>query len=163
MQEPKRNRVSKVAFAYCMAFVFMVIFLGSTFFLTSKRQIPNTEKDRYDLALRGSIITKDNFTVAASRQIYRAEIDLRSIDKDKFELFLKLFQIYSGISDKELSSIKQRIKTQKKRSYNFVLLQNLDSKQANYLKDLAKKLYIQGFLRPLQTAMARLKQEGLAL
>lgn len=163
MQEPKRNRVSKVAFAYCMAFVFMVIFLGSTFFLTSKRQIPNTEKDRYDLALRGSIITKDNFTVAASRQIYRAEIDLRSIDKDKFELFLKLFQIYSGISDKELSSIKQRIKTQKKRSYNFVLLQNLDSKQANYLKDLAKKLYIQGFFKTFTNSNGKVETRGLSI
>lgn len=51
------------------------------------------------------------------------------------------------------------MQNQKKRSYNFVLLQNLDSKQASYLKDLAKKLYIQGFSKLLQITQEELKQE----
>ncbi|MED7853033.1 hypothetical protein VWN94_10350, partial [Campylobacter coli] len=42
----------------------------------------------------------------------------RSINKDKFDLFLKLFQIYSGISDDEIADIKKRIQKQKKRSYH---------------------------------------------
>ncbi|MCW1848146.1 penicillin-binding protein 2, partial [Campylobacter jejuni] len=157
MQEYKKNRVSKVAFAYCMALLFMIIFISSTFFLTSKRHIPNTEKDQYALALRGSIITKDNFTITSSKQIYRAEIDLRSINKDKFDLFLKLFQIYSGISNDQVADIKKRMQNQKKRSYNFVLLQNLDSKQASYLKDLAKKLYIQGFFKAFTNNSGRVE------
>ncbi|MBZ7932504.1 penicillin-binding protein 2 [Campylobacter sp. RM10532] len=161
MQENKKNRVSKVAFAYCMALLFMIIFLSSTFILTSKRHIPNTEKDQYSLALRGNIITKDNFTITTSKQIYRAEIDLRSIDKDKFDLFLKLFQIYSGFSDKEISDIKKRIQNQKRRSYNFILSQNLDSKQANYLKDLAKKLYIQGFFKAFTNNSGKVETRGL--
>lgn len=82
-------------------------------FLTSKRHIPNTEKDQYSLALRGNIITKDNFTITSSKQIYRAEIDLRSINKDKFDLFLKLFQIYSGISDSEIADIKKEFRSKK--------------------------------------------------
>ncbi|MCW1555876.1 hypothetical protein OLY30_06250 [Campylobacter jejuni] len=97
-----------------MALLFMIIFISSTFFLTSKRHIPNTEKDQYALALRGSIITKDNFTITSSKQIYRAEIDLRSINKDKFDLFLKLFQIYSGISNDQVADIKKRMQNQKK-------------------------------------------------
>ncbi|HDV7431657.1 TPA: penicillin-binding protein 2 [Campylobacter jejuni] len=161
MQEYKKNRVSKVAFAYCMALLFMIIFISSTFFLTSKRHIPNTEKDQYALALRGSIITKDNFTITSSKQIYRAEIDLRSINKDKFDLFLKLFQIYSGISNDQVADIKKRMQNQKKRSYNFVLLQNLDSKQASYLKDLAKKLYIQGFFKAFTNNSGRVETRGL--
>ncbi|AXP08961.1 penicillin-binding protein 2 [Campylobacter hepaticus] len=163
MQEYKKNRVSKVAFAYCMALLFMIIFLVSTFFLTSKRHIPNTEKDQYDLALRGLIITKDNFTITSSKQIYRAEIDLRSINKDKFDLFLKLFQIYSGIDDEQVADIKKRMQKQKKRSYNFVLLQNLDSKQASYLKDLAKKLYIQGFFKAFTNNSGRVETRGLSI
>ncbi|TKX32141.1 peptidoglycan D,D-transpeptidase FtsI family protein [Campylobacter estrildidarum] len=161
MQEYKKNRVSKVAFAYCMALLFMIIFLSSTFFLTSKRHIPNTEKDQYSLALRGNIITKDNFTISTSKQIYRAEIDLRSINKDKFDLFLKLFQIYSGVSDKEIITIKKRIQNQKKHSYNFILSQNLDSKQASYLKDLAKKLYIQGFFKAFTNSIGKVETRGL--
>ncbi|EOU2474756.1 peptidoglycan D,D-transpeptidase FtsI family protein [Campylobacter coli] len=163
MQEHKKNRVSKVAFAYCMALFFMIIFLSSTFFLTSKRHIPNTEKDQYSLALRGNIITKDNFTITSSRQIYRAEIDLRSINKDKFDLFLKLFQIYSGISDDEIADIKKRIQKQKKRSYHFILSQNLDSKQASYLRDLAKKLYIQGFFKAFTNNLAKVETRGLSI
>ncbi|HEE0016622.1 TPA: penicillin-binding protein 2, partial [Campylobacter jejuni] len=162
MQEHKKNRVSKVAFAYCMALFFMIIFLSSTFFLTSKRHIPNTEKDQYSLALRGNIITKDNFTITSSRQIYRAEIDLRSINKDKFDLFLKLFQIYSGISDDEIADIKKRIQKQKKRSYHFILSQNLDSKQASYLRDLAKKLYIQGFFKAFTNNLGKVETRGLS-
>lgn len=163
MQEHKKNRVSKVAFAYCMALLFMIIFISSTFFLTSKRHIPNTEKDQYSLALRGNIITKDNFTIANSKQIYRAEIDLRSINKDKFDLFLKLFQIYSGVDDDKINDIKKRMQNQKKRSYNFVLLQNLDSKQASYLKDLAKKLYIQGFFKAFTNNSGRVETRGLSI
>ncbi|EJA9408568.1 penicillin-binding protein 2 [Campylobacter coli] len=163
MQEHKKNRVSKVAFAYCMALFFMIIFLSSTFFLTSKRHIPNTEKDQYSLALRGNIITKDNFTITSSRQIYRAEIDLRSINKDKFDLFLKLFQIYSGISDDEIADIKKRIQKQKKRSYYFILSQNLDSKQASYLRDLAKKLYIQGFFKAFTNNLGKVETRGLSI
>lgn len=162
MQEHKKNRVSKVAFAYCMALLFMIIFLSSTFFLTSKRHIPNTEKDQYALALRGSIITKDNFTIANSKQIYRAEIDLRSLDENKLDLFLKLFQIYSGISNTEMADIRKRMQNQKKHSYNFVLLQNLDSKRASYLKDLAKKLYIQGFFKSF-TNNNRAETRGLSI
>ncbi|EAK8023348.1 peptidoglycan D,D-transpeptidase FtsI family protein [Campylobacter coli] len=163
MQEHKKNRVSKVAFAYCMALFFMIIFLSSTFFLTSKRHIPNTEKDQYSLALRGNIITKDNFTITSSRQIYRAEIDLRSINKDKFDLFLKLFQIYSGISNDEIADIKKRIQKQKKRSYHFILSQNLDSKQASYLRDLAKKLYIQGFFKAFTNNLGKVETRGLSI
>ncbi|MCR2101691.1 penicillin-binding protein 2 [Campylobacter upsaliensis] len=163
MQEYKKNRVSKVAFAYCMALLFMIIFLSSTFFLTSKRYIPNTEKDQYSLALRGSIITKDHFTIASSREIYRAEIDLRSLKKDRIELFLKLFQIYSGFDDKQIAEIKKRMQTQKKRNYNFVLASNLDSKQASYLKDLAKKLYIQDFFKAFTNNNGRVETRGLSI
>lgn len=163
MQEYKKIRVSKVAFACCMALLFMIIFLSSTFFLTSKRHIPNTEKDQYNLALRGSIITKDNFTLASSREIYRAEIDLRSIKKDRFELFLKLFQIYSGTNDKQMAEIKQRIRKHKKNNYNFILVSNLDSKQASYLRDLAKKLYIQGFFKAFTNNNGRVETRGLSI
>ncbi|ARJ55777.1 peptidoglycan D,D-transpeptidase FtsI family protein [Campylobacter cuniculorum] len=163
MQEAKKNKVSKVAFAFCMALLFMIIFLVSTFFLTSKRLIPNTEKDQYSLALRGSIITKDNFTISNSRQIYRAEIDLRSINKDKLDFFLKLFQIYSGIDDKQLEDIKKRMREQKKKNYNFILLQNLNSKQASHLKDLSKKLYAQGFFKAFTNSNNRVETRGLSI
>ena len=161
MSEHNKNRVSKVAFAFIMALFFMVLFLSSTFFLTSKRNIPNTEKEQYNIALRGNIITQDNFTIASSKEIYRAEIDLRSIDKTKLELFLKLFQIYSGINDETVNVIKKRLEVKKPKSYNFVLLQNINSKQASYLKELAKKLYLQGFFKPFTNSNNKVETRGL--
>lgn len=161
LQNTIKNRVSKVAFAFCMTLFFMVLFLLSTFFLTSKRHIPNTEKEQYLSALRGNIITSDNFTITSSRQIYRAEIDLRSLNPDKKELFLKLFQIYSGASDEEMQDIKKRINAKKKRSYSFILLQNINSKNASYLKELAKKLYTQGYFKAFTNSNGRVETRGL--
>lgn len=156
-----KNRVSKVAFAFCMALFFMTLFLLSTFFLTSKRHIPNTQKEQYFSALRGNIITSDNFTVTSSRQIYRAEIDLRSLNPDKKDLFLTLFQIYSGASDSQMQDIKKRMFAKKKRSHNFILLQDINSKDASYLKELAKKLYTQGFFKSFTNSNGRVETRGL--
>lgn len=161
LQNTIKNRVSKVAFAFCMTLFFMVLFLLSTFFLTSKRHIPNTEKEQYLSALRGNIITSDNFTITSSRQIYRAEIDLRSLNPDKKELFLKLFQIYSGASNEEMQDIKKRMNAKKKRSYSFILLQNINSKNASYLKELAKKLYTQGYFKAFTNSNGRVETRGL--
>lgn len=159
-----KNRVSKVAFAFIMSLLFMLLFLSSTFFLTSKRNIPNTEKDQYDTALRGSIISKDGFTVASSKELYRAEIDLRSIDENKLELFLKLFQIYSGLNDKQMQDIRTRLaNASKRKNYNFILAQNLSPKTASHLKELAKKLYVQGFFKAFSNDNNRVETRGLSI
>lgn len=163
MQGHNKNRVSKVAFAFLMALFFMVLFLSSTFFLTSKRNLPNTEKEQYNIALRGNIITKDGFIVTSSKEIYRAEIDLRSINHAKLDLFLKLFQIYSGANNQTMKEIKKRLANQNPKSGNFILLQNIDSKQASYLKELAKKLYVQGFFKAFTNSNNKVETRGLSI
>ena len=163
MQDKNRARASKVAFAFFVALVLMALFLGATFFLTSQRNLPNTEKEQFDLALRGSIITKDGFIVSSSKEIYRAEIDLRSINKDKLNLFLKLFQIYSGADNSAMNDIKRRLAIKKPKSYNFVLLQNVDSRQASHLKELAKKLYVQGFFKAFTNSNGKVETRGLGV
>lgn len=163
MQSANKNRVSKVFFAFLMASVFMVLFLLSTFFLTSKRNLPNTEKEQYTIALRGNIITKDGFIIASSKEVYRAEIDLRSINYAKLDLFLKLFQIYSNSSNETMKDIKKRLTNKNPKSYNFVLLQNIDSKQASYLKELAKKLYVQGFFKAFTNSNNKVETRGLSI
>lgn len=161
MQSPNKNRVSKVFFAFFMAVVFMGLFLLSTFFLTSKRNLPNTEKEQYNIALRGNIITKDGFVISSSKEVYRAEIDLRSINNAKLDLFLKLFQIYSNSNNETMKEIKKRLANKNPKSYNFVLLQNIDSKQASYLKELAKKLYVQGFFKAFTNSNNKVETRGL--
>lgn len=162
MQSHNKNRVSKVVFAFAMAAVAMVFFLIATFVLTSKRNLPNTEKEQYTIALRGNIITKDGFIITSSKEVYRAEIDLRSINGAKFDLFLKLFQIYSNADNMAMQDIKKRLANKNPKSYNFVLLQNIDSKRASYLKELAKKLYVQGFFKAF-TNSNKVETRGLSI
>lgn len=158
------SRRSKALFAFATTVCFMGLFLLFTFSLTSKRNIPNTEKYQFDIALRGAIITQDNFTIASSKEIYRAEIDLRSVNTDKLDLFLKLFQIYSGSSDEEMKDIKKRLDLAlKKKNYNFILAQDLDSKHANYLKELSKKLYVQGFFKSFTNSNNKAETRGLSI
>lgn len=163
MQSHNKNRVSKVVFAFAMAAVAMVFFLIATFVLTSKRNLPNTEKEQYTIALRGNIITKDGFIITSSKEVYRAEIDLRSINGAKFDLFLKLFQIYSNADSMAMQDIKKRLANKNPKSYNFVLLQNIDSKRASYLKELAKKLYVQGFFKAFTNSNNKVETRGLSI
>ena len=53
--------------------------------------------EKNELAVRGDIISEDNFKIASSKKLYRASIDTRHLDPDKKELFLTLFSIYRGI------------------------------------------------------------------
>lgn len=161
MQRQNTHRVSKVVFAFAMAAAAMVLFLIATFIFTSKRNLPNTEKEQYAIALRGNIVTKDGFIITSSKEVYRAEIDLRSINGAKFDLFLKLFQIYSNASNETMKDIKKRLANKNAKSYNFVLLQNIDSKQASYLKELAKKLYVQGFFKAFTNSNNKVETRGL--
>lgn len=157
------HRTLKAATAVGTACLMAVVFLAATFALTSNRNIPNTEKEQTSIALRGNIISKDGFLMGSSREIYRAEIDLRSINKDKFELFLKLFEIYSGADKRTMEDIRKRISQKKQKSPNFVLLQNIDSKQASYLNELSKKLYVQGFFKPFTNSQGRAETRGLTI
>ncbi|WP_267523980.1 peptidoglycan D,D-transpeptidase FtsI family protein [Campylobacter sp. MG1] len=114
-------------------------------------------------ALRGDIISADGYTLVTSRKIYRAEIDIRSIDKDRLDYFLKLFQIYAFLSDKEINNIKQKlneaIKNQK--PYIFKLSQNIDQKAASYLRELSRKLYYSGFFKNFINSSGKAEIRGL--
>lgn len=156
-------RQLKAFFSVGFALLLMLGFLAATFSLTSKRNIPNTEKEQSAIALRGSIISKDGFLISTSKELYRAEIDLRSINRDKFELFLKLFEIYSGASKAQMDDIKKRFSQKKQKNPNFILLQNIDSKRASYLSELAKKLYVQGFFKSFTNSQGKAEIRGLSI
>lgn len=155
----ENSHSTKVFFAFVVALLLMIGFFAMTLTMTSNRNLPNTEKEQLDKALRGIILSSDGFTLAASRQLYRAEIDTRSPNADKLALLLKLFQIYSGIDNAKLNEIKARLKAAK--SPNFVLLRDIDSKEASYLKELGKKLYVQGFFKPFENEAGKAQTRGL--
>ena len=51
----------------------------------------------------------------------------------------------------------------KRKNYNFILAQNLSPKTASHLKELAKKLYVQGFFKAFSNDNNRVETRGLSI
>ena len=141
MQENKNsnNRIKKIFFTLLIIFIALVILtysLSNT--ISKKRHIPSLDTSKLDLAVRGNIISADNFKIATSKKIYTASINTKSLDLNKLDLFVKLFSIYSKVDEKELlHTIKKSLK---KRKGTVILNRKISSRSAKNLKLLAYKL-----------------------
>jgi len=110
-------------------------FLVSIFHtITAKRHLPSHTAIIHDRALRGKIISSDNYTLSRSSKTYQATLFTQSIDPDKKTLLIRLFSIYSGIDEKSLRE------TLKKHKGYTVLADKIDANTAIRLKSLAYKL-----------------------
>lgn len=135
----KDNKIKKIMILFFFILFLLIILLISIFdTMKSYRRLPSLETSKKELSVRGDIISKDNFKITTSKKIYKASIDTRHLDPNKKELFIKLFSIYSNISQKKLS--KKINDSISKRPGNLVLSYNIDSKTAKNLKELAFKL-----------------------
>jgi cell division protein FtsI (penicillin-binding protein 3) len=98
-------------------------------------------------AVRGEIISADNFVLAYSNKLFRAEVHTRSIDPKKKSLFIKLFSIYSGLSEDDISA-KFLDKSGKPKLGYIYLTDNLDYRLASDLKSLSYKMMKLKIFRP---------------
>ncbi len=131
------QRTSKISFLFLVIFAGMAVFLFAIFdIITKERRIPAHNATVYDRAFRGNIISADGYTLSTSRKSYKAVVRGASIVPEKREVFVKLFSIYSGISEKE---IRKRFKDKrgKPRQGTIVLSKRLDFQAASQLKSLA--------------------------
>ena len=134
----KINKTKKIAILFMIIFLFLLILIFSVFrTVTEYRHMPTLKSEKKELSVRGDIISSDNFKIASSKKLYKASIDTRHLAKDKKELFLQLFSIYSKIPYQKL---KDKLEKSKKRPGNLVLSYNIDSRTAKNLKELAFKL-----------------------
>jgi len=102
--------------------------------VVKSRHMPSLYAVESSKASRGAIISADGFHLATTKKLYKAVVDTRYIDPQKRELFIKLFNIYSGIP---IKTIKKRLA---KRKGVVVLSYNIEEIQANYLKKLSHEL-----------------------
>lgn len=132
------NRVKKIVILLALIALALII-LGISVFVTSakKRDLPSLQTTKKELAIRGNIISSDNFKISTSKKVYKASIDTRYLDKNKKELFIKLFSIYSNIPTKKL---RKKINASLKKPGSLVLSYNIDSRSAKNLKELGFKL-----------------------
>ena len=112
------------------------IFLAVVFYRSNiERRLPKLETSEINTALRGNIITKDGFSVTGSQKLYKVTLDVRNIDPDKKDLFIRLYCIYSGDDEKSVRKVIDQAKGAVTLSYK------IDARGAAYLQELSRKLY----------------------
>lgn len=133
------RRKAKVLFLFSLITLGFLIFLGTLFYWAKiDRRLPKLQTSDENSALRGNILSADGFMVATSQKLYKVMVDTRNINKDKKELFINLYSIYSGDDPKKVKKIISS------RRGNVILSYKLDPKKAQYLKELSRKLYRYG-------------------
>jgi cell division protein FtsI (penicillin-binding protein 3) len=125
----------KIAFIFFIVFIlFMILFVAFLNIVTSDKKLPRLTRTETDIALRGGIYSRNNFTISASKKLYLAEVDTRNIDPNKFDLFVDLFSIFSKMDP---FVIREKLES----NFGFVKLTfSLDSKSARYVKQLRSNL-----------------------
>ena len=131
---------TKINIIYLFFVFFFVLLLGVFLWLIifEPKGYVSPKTKRVRLPIRGDIYTK-NYILATSKKIYSVTINPLFIDKNKIDLFVNLFSIYSGVDRsllkrKILNKLKD-IKRKKVKSYN-VLLAKVDFKTALNLRYL---------------------------
>ena len=125
-----------------IAFLILLTALHNT--VTKPRKMPSLLTTKKELATRGNIYSADGFKIATSRKIYTAEINTKSLVKDKIDLFATLFSIYSNI-DKKV--VLKKIKQKKGR---VIRSRVIDKRSGKNLKSLAFKLRRLGVFKSIK-------------
>lgn len=130
-----RSKSKKILVLFLFLIIGFLIFLSSQLYtVIHDRHTPSQFTSNETRAERGEILSADGFHIATTQQLFKAVVNTRNIDPDKKELFVKLFSIYSGISEK---TIKKKLKSRKG---SVVLSYHIDPQAAQYLKSLAYRL-----------------------
>jgi len=142
--EKRKAHISYLFLILCLILLGFLISVYNT--ITSDRRVPSHHTTIKDRSLRGTIYSKDGYILSDSEKTYKAIVRNESIKPEKKELFIKLFSIYSGISEKEIkkSFIDKKGRIKKR---NVVISKNIDTRSAMQLKSLAYKLRKLGVFR----------------
>ncbi|WP_457602910.1 peptidoglycan D,D-transpeptidase FtsI family protein [Nitratifractor sp.] len=141
------NRSIKLLVLFAGMVLLVLIFLGTVYrIITSQRHLPPATAVIHNRALRGAIVSDDNFTLSRSNKSYLATVYAPSIAPSKRELFFRLFSIYSGLDEAKIKKTFYDKKGHPRRGY-VTLSKIIDASTAVYLKDLAHKLRRLGVFR----------------
>ena len=130
-------------------FILLSIYLLRDFYLSvSNQNLPPKNIKIKDIALRGSIITSDGYTISRSIKRYSVSIHTAYLDPNKKEFFLKLFSIYTNIPVEELRKRFFYDNGKAKKGW-ITIASDIDAKTAIFLKDLKHKLNRYKVFRPV--------------
>ena len=133
----KHNNVNKIASLYGVIVFIILIFLFKVLIVIFHK--PNgfisTIYSKKDLAIRGPIISKDNYIIAQNNKLYNVAIIGKYINPTKKELLIKLLSIYTN---KPISYFKKKLNTNSR----IIILKNINYHMRNDLKYLSNILFI---------------------
>jgi len=145
LQKQQLPVMKKILILVALIFIFFTILIISIInTIKDTRDLPSLTYAKKDLAVRGNIYSGDGFKIGTSRKIYSASIDTRSIDKNKKNLFITLFSIYSDIPKEDIKK-----KISEKKGYT-ILSRTINQKTAKELKSLAYKLRVLDVFTPIK-------------
>ncbi|MEA1915143.1 MAG: penicillin-binding protein 2 [Campylobacterota bacterium] len=141
------KRLRKFIYLFLVFIILLILLIFSIVSTVQSDRKVSLTYGKKEISVRGDIFCHDKeydtlkhnkttFTVAQSKKMYKAVIDTRYLDPNKKNLFIKLFSIYSDISSEK---IKHQIDSLDKAG-KIVLSYNIDSRTAQYLKELEYKL-----------------------
>jgi cell division protein FtsI (penicillin-binding protein 3) len=144
------NRKNKISFLYIVIVLMVMIFLYSILkTITSERRVSSNHSTIHDRSFRGAIISADGYTLSHSQKTYQAIIRGASIIPERKALFVKLFSIYSGMSEE---SIRARFLNRRGKDIlgNITISDTITTRTAMRLKSLAYKLRKFGVFRSIK-------------
>lgn len=128
------SKASKILGLFVIFFLGFLIFLARVFDIaTSDRFQTNAIKKEIDSPLRGEIVSADGFKAAISQKTYSVAVNPENIKPEQFELFVKLFCIYSDMPEKELRAMLVGDK-------RVILLDSIDGRAARNFRQLSASL-----------------------
>ncbi|MDR2099846.1 MAG: penicillin-binding protein 2 [Campylobacteraceae bacterium] len=119
----------------------MIFVIALLYWSNTNLQRLNLQTSDTRMSLRGSILSADNYTVASSQRLYKVMVDTRNIDPEQKELFIKLYSLYSGDSEKDVRKIVESKKG------SVILSYSADAKNAKLLRSLGSKLLKRGVFK----------------
>ncbi|MCK5855149.1 MAG: penicillin-binding protein 2 [Sulfurovaceae bacterium] len=160
-EEYSGNRIIRYRSSILLGMFMLIVVLLMIFLITVFRTTLSDGHtgDRFtaieNRAMRGKILSADGYTLAYSQKHYRAEINTRSIDPKKMDLFINLFSIYSGVSKEKL---KRRFINRNGKAIHgrIMLCNNIDVRLASDLKSLGYKMSKMKIFRPLNKSKPHL-------
>ena len=97
------------------------------------REYPWSPKADVDIAMRGDIVSLDDYVLASSKKLYKIGLYVPSIYEDKRELAIKLLNIYGGFNKNLLRDVL-------KKGGNVTITDNASANDAGNLRVLNQKL-----------------------
>lgn len=131
---------SKFFFYLLSSLLDLLSSLERFYWATIDRRLPKLEHSEVNYALRGNIISSDGFKIATSQKLYKAIVDTRNIDPQKFDLFVKLYSLYSGDDPKAVAATLEIILVQ--RFYRIKLIQRVQNTFKNFHENFTNWVFL---------------------